>query len=91
MNKEVSYNLADTVLMKKPHACKVNNWEILRLGADIRLKCMGCGHIVMMPRSKFTHNFKKVLNKANDPVNVKNAFYVPKEEIALPNFNQNSK
>ena len=90
MNKKISYNLADTVLMKKPHACKVNEWEILRLGADIRLKCMGCGHIVMMPRSKFEHNLKKVLTKANDPVNKKNEFFVPKENIAQPNFNQDN-
>ena len=90
MNKEISYSLADTVLMKKPHACKTNDWEILRLGADIRLKCMGCGHIVMMPRSKFTHNLKKVLTKANDPVNIKNELYVPKNEIAQPHFNQDN-
>lgn len=88
MNKEITYNLADTVLMKKPHACKTNNWEILRLGADIRLKCMGCGHIVMMQRSKFAHNLKKVLTKANDPVNSKNELYVTKEEIALPDLNR---
>ena len=91
MNKEITYNLADTVLMKKPHACKTNDWEILRLGADIRLKCMGCGHIVMMPRAKFTHNLKKVLNKANDTVNTKKELYVPKEDIALPGLNQDNK
>ena len=53
MAKEISYNLADTVQMKKPHACQTNDWEILRMGADIKLKCMGCGHMVMMPRSEF--------------------------------------
>ena len=90
MNKEITYNLADTVLMKKHHACKTNDWEILRLGADIRLKCMGCGHIVMMPRAKFTHNLKKVLHKANDPVNTKKELYVPKEDIALPGLNQDN-
>ena len=90
MNKEITYNLADTVLMKKPHACKTNDWEILRLGADIRLKWMGCGHIVMMPRAKFTHNLKKVLHKANDPVNTKKELYVPKEDIALPGLNQDN-
>ncbi|MDF7669119.1 DUF951 domain-containing protein [Lactobacillus sp. ESL0703] len=88
MNKEIAYNLADTVQMKKPHACKVNDWEVLRLGADIRLKCMGCGHVVLMPRGKFTHNLKKVLTKANDPVNSKKEFYVPKDEIIRPGFKQ---
>lgn len=90
MSKEVVYNLADTVLMKKPHACKTNNWEVLRLGADIRLKCMGCGHIVMMPRSKFVHNLKRVLTKANDPLNTKSEFYVPKTNIAYPSVNQDN-
>ncbi len=47
------FNLGDTVKMKKPHACGANNWEVIRLGADIKLKCMGCGHIVMLPRSAF--------------------------------------
>ncbi|CAM3165251.1 hypothetical protein SAMN04487792_1365 [Lactobacillus bombicola] len=91
MNKNIQYNLADTVLMKKPHACKINNWEILRLGADIRLKCMGCGHIVLMPRSKFVHNFKKILAKANDPVNLKNEQYELKNTIVQPNLIQDNK
>ena len=43
MTKNITFDLADTVEMKKPHACETNNWEVLRLGADIRLKCMGCG------------------------------------------------
>lgn len=86
MIKNDAYNLADTVQMKKPHACQTNDWEILRLGADIKLKCMGCGHLVMMPRAEFNHKLKKVLTKANDPVNQKKKFYLPKDRIARPNF-----
>lgn len=86
MIKNDAYNLADRVQMKKPHACQTNDWEILRLGADIKLKCMGCGHLVMMPRAEFNHKLKKVLTKANDPVNHKKEFYLPKERIARPNF-----
>ena len=56
------------------------------MGADIKLKCMGCGHIVMMPRSEFNRKLKKVLTKANDPVNAKKEQYVPKDRIARPNF-----
>lgn len=55
------FNLGDTVKMKKPHACGVNNWEIIRLGADIKMKCMGCGHIVMLPRSTFVKKMKEIL------------------------------
>ena len=36
MTKNITFDLADTVEMKKPHACQTNNWEVLRLGADIR-------------------------------------------------------
>ena len=86
MTKEISYNLADTVKMNKPHASQTNYLEILRMGADIKLKCMGCGHMVMMPRSEFNRKLKKVLTKANDPVNAKKEQYVPKDRIARPNF-----
>lgn len=81
---ELAYNLADTVMMKKPHACQTNDWEILRLGADIKLKCLGCGRIIMLSRGDFNKRLKKLLTKANDPVNAKKPNYVPKAEIARP-------
>lgn len=83
-----AYDLADTVEMKKPHACQSNDWEVMRLGADIRLKCLGCGRIVMMPRAEFNHKVKKVLTKANDPVNLKKKEYLPKEKLARPNLSK---
>ncbi|GAA3626056.1 DUF951 domain-containing protein [Lactobacillus hamsteri] len=86
MIKNDLYDLADTVQMKKPHACQTNDWEILRLGADIRLKCMGCGRVVMMPRAEFNRKVKKVLTKANDPVNKKKEQYLPKDQIMRPNI-----
>ena len=89
MAKEISYNLADTVQMKKPHACQTNDWEILRMGADIKLKCMGCGHMVMMPRSEFNRKLKKVLTKANDTLNAKKEHYVQKDHIARPKIRKN--
>lgn len=79
-----AYSLADTVEMKKPHACQNNDWEILRLGADIKLKCLGCGRTIMLPRGEFNRKLKKVLTKAKDPVNVKNKFYVTKENLHVP-------
>ena len=42
--------------------------------------------MVMMPRSEFNRKLKKVLTKANDPVNAKKEQYVPKDRIARPNF-----
>ncbi|GBG04092.1 DUF951 domain-containing protein [Lactobacillus rodentium] len=80
------YHLADVVQMKKPHACGENKWEILRLGADIRIKCMGCGHIVMMSRGDFNKRLKKLVTMANDPKNEQLEYYVPKDKIIVPHF-----
>lgn len=58
---EKSYQLNDVVEMKKPHPCGENRWKIIRMGADIRIKCEGCGHSVLVPRRKFETKMKKVL------------------------------
>ena len=47
------YEVGDIVKLKKPHPCGSHEWEILRVGADFRLKCAGCGHQVMMARPLF--------------------------------------
>lgn len=57
------YDLHDIVEMKKTHACQTNRWEIIRMGADIKIKCVNCGHIVMMTRREFEKKLKKVLEK----------------------------
>ncbi|WP_085522444.1 DUF951 domain-containing protein [Tuberibacillus sp. Marseille-P3662] len=61
-----TFQLNDVVEMKKPHPCGENKWQIIRMGADIRIKCVGCGHSVMMPRSQFRKKFKKVLERAEE-------------------------
>lgn len=58
---EKSYELNDVVQMKKPHPCGENRWKIIRMGADIRIKCEGCGHSVLVPRRKFETKMKKIL------------------------------
>ena len=58
------FGLNDVVEMKKQHPCGTNAWKIIRMGADIRIKCEGCGHSVMIPRNEFTKKMKKVLVKA---------------------------
>jgi hypothetical protein len=55
------YQLGDIVQMKKPHPCGSNEMEIIRLGMDIRIKCVGCKHSVLVPRAKFESKLKKVL------------------------------
>ncbi|MDN6028691.1 MAG: DUF951 domain-containing protein [Lactobacillus sp.] len=88
MINKADYALADTVMMKKRHACQANDWEILRLGADIRLKCMGCGHIMLMSRADFNQRLKKVLIKHDDLTARRSQYYIPVSEIAQPNWNQ---
>ena len=49
-DRTLVYEVGDIVKLKKPHPCGSQEWEILRVGADFRLKCMGCGHMVMITR-----------------------------------------
>ena len=44
------FDVGDVIRMKKPHPCGSYEWEILRVGADFRLKCAGCGHQIMVSR-----------------------------------------
>lgn len=46
--------------MKKNHPCGSNEWEVLRIGADFKLRCLGCGRIVMGARSGFEKNVKEI-------------------------------
>lgn len=58
------FGLGDVVQMKKPHPCGANEWQVIRMGMDIRIKCENCGRSVMIPRSQFERQMKKVLRKA---------------------------
>ncbi len=55
-----NFDIGDVVRMKKQHPCGSYDWEIIRVGADVKIKCIGCGRIVMLPRSKFQKNAKKL-------------------------------
>ncbi|HEX6922595.1 MAG TPA: DUF951 domain-containing protein [Bacillales bacterium] len=55
------FGMYDIVEMKKGHPCGENRWKVIRMGADIRIKCEGCGHSVMLPRKKFQQKLKKVI------------------------------
>ena len=57
------YEVGDIVTLKKPHPCGSREWEILRIGADFRLKCMGCGHQIMTPRKLVEKNTKDLRKK----------------------------
>ena len=55
--------VGDILEMKKPHPCGSTQWEILRVGMDIKLRCLGCGHELMLPRSKAEKSIRKVLTE----------------------------
>ena len=57
----MEYNLNDKVIMKKEHPCGNSEFEIIRLGADIKIKCTKCGHVIMLPRVDFNKKIKKVV------------------------------
>lgn len=59
-----SYEVGDIVRMKKKHPCGSFEWEILRVGADFRLKCTGCGRQIMVPRKLVEKNTKDLRKKA---------------------------
>ena len=61
----MDYQLNDIVEMKKKHTCGSNEWEILKAGADIKMKCMGCGHEVIIKRSLVQKNTKKLKKACN--------------------------
>ena len=65
-NKELNYEVGTKVIMKKQHPCGTNEWEVTRVGADIKIKCIGCGRIVMIPRNKFQKDAKRVIVKAEN-------------------------
>ena len=63
------YQVGNFVEMKKPHACtikstgkKANRWEITRVGADIKIKCSNCDHVVMMGRYDFDRKMNKIID-----------------------------
>lgn len=55
------FNVGDIVQMRKVHPCGGYEWEVLRVGADFRIKCTTCGRQVMLPRVKFEKGVKKVV------------------------------
>ena len=55
--------VGDILKLKKEHPCGSKEWEVLRIGADFRLKCMGCGHQIMVPRPKVEKNIREIKRK----------------------------
>lgn len=56
-------NVGEIVKLKKQHPCGSNEWEILRVGMDFRLKCLGCEHQIMLPRKQVEKNLRGIRKK----------------------------
>ena len=70
------FEVGDIIRMKKPHPCGSYEWEVLRVGADFRLKCMGCSHQIMVPRKLVEKNTRQITKKSGD----RSKFLVPGEK-----------
>lgn len=57
--------VGDILKMKKPHPCGSKDWELLRVGMDFRMKCCGCGHMVMLARAQAEKNVRGVIRDGN--------------------------
>ena len=55
--------VVDRVILKKQHPCGSKEWEVLRIGADFRLKCAGCGHQIMIARKLVEKNVREIKKK----------------------------
>ncbi len=60
--------IGDVVTLKKQHPCGSKEWEVLRVGMDFRVKCMGCDHQVMIPRKQLEKNIRQIVSKENKAV-----------------------
>lgn len=58
--------VGDVLELKKPHPCGSRRWLVLRVGMDFKLRCEGCGHELMIPRSKAEKSVKKVIKAEAD-------------------------
>ena len=63
----MEFSIGDIVQMKKKHPCGSSEWQIFRMGADFRIVCRGCGHSVMLPRTKFEKSVKKITGHEEIP------------------------
>ena len=63
---QYQYEVGDIVKVKKQHPCGSSEWEILRVGADFRLKCMGCGHQIMIARRQVEKNTRGLTKKSQE-------------------------
>lgn len=65
---EDEIRLGDKIRTRKPHPCGGDEWQVVRTGADIKIKCLQCGRIVMLDRQVFLKKRKALLERGPEPV-----------------------
>ena len=58
--------VGDVLELKKEHPCGSRRWQVLRVGMDFKLRCQGCGHELMLHRSKAEKNIRKILRTGEE-------------------------
>ena len=63
--KDLNYQVGDIVELKKEHPCSVRSkqFEIVKVGADIKIKCLGCGNLLLLTRDNFNQRLKRIVSK----------------------------
>ncbi|HEX3043261.1 MAG TPA: DUF951 domain-containing protein [Bacillota bacterium] len=72
----MKYFVGDIVKMRKTHPCGGTEWEVLRVGMDFRIKCLGCGRVVMLSRPKFEKAVKNIVKSISETA------FTPESEIS---------
>ena len=62
----IDFQVGDVVRLRKPHPCGGYDWEVVRLGADIGLKCQTCGHRVLLARRELEKRLRTFVHRAED-------------------------
>ncbi len=68
MDLSVEIRLGDVVKTRKAHPCGSDEWTVIRTGSDIKIKCSGCGRVVMLDRETFIKRRKKLVSQGPDPL-----------------------
>lgn len=68
MPPPIEIYLDDIVQMRKPHACGGDTWRVVRLGAEIGMRCLTCGRKVLLPRAEFERRVKRFIERGQTPL-----------------------
>lgn len=66
MKPPIPLKIGDILLLRKKHPCGSNIWMVTRLGADIRIRCMKCGHSVLIPRIRLERMIRKIQESSDE-------------------------